>query len=367
MQTERKGKGQMGRHLIRYLRLGISGFLLLVLLAASSVLTEAREENDGGWVSFFLVCNAGMSNQGGNADNTMMAVNLNRNTGAIRLLMFTWDTFVEYEGFDVPQRIDMAYRNKGPEGSMEIFNSNFDMDIDNFISLNYLNLASMIDNYGGVTVDVSRAERNALNAMVASKKESVQAMEDTNILEQFALDLLAEEYYLSDFGPDTHLNGLQAVGFGWLQYDSVYNCCQREVKVIASLFRSISETLKEEVTFYTNESGEPDAGFFRRTINLDDVSASDLEFLMREVSPIFDMSYNNLPEEEIISITLAFARTSYLASRQGADIMDQLEYEVFPVEAREPYDMVAGALGHLVDAQQNSIKMKEFFYGEDDG
>ena len=357
----------MRRYIDRYLPLGISFFLLLGLLAGSPALTWAKEKKDDGWVSFFLVCNAGMSNQGGNEDNTMMAVNINQNTGDIRLLMFAWDTFVEVEGFDVPQKIDMAFRNKGPEGSMEVFNSNFDMDIDNYISLNYLNLASMIDNYGGVTVNISRAERNALNAMVAAKAKSVQALEDTNIPLQFAFDLLAEEYYLSEFGPDTHLNGLQAVGFGWLQYDSVYNCCQREVKVIASLFRSISEKLKEEVTFYTNESGDPGAGFFRRTINLDDLSESDQDFLMREVSPIFDMSYNNLLEEEIIGITVAFARMSYLASRQGADIMDQLQYEVFPLEARDPYDMVAGASGHLVDAKENRKKMKEFFYGEADG
>ena len=126
--------------------------------------------NESGWVTFLLICNEGMNNTGSNVGNTLMAVSMNSQTGKIRLMMVTWDTFVEYEGYDVPQVIDMAYRNGGPEEAIKIFDNNFNLHIDRFMSLNFLNLATLIDDYGGVTVDITRAERNALNGMVASKR-----------------------------------------------------------------------------------------------------------------------------------------------------------------------------------------------------
>ena len=358
-------------------RLLIDAVLLGIMLcfAVVSVFADAADEteeiltseeaSEKGWVDFYLMCNEGMSNRGGNSGNTSMVVAMNELTGTIRLMMFAWDTFVEYEGYDLPQRLDMAYRNSGPEETVKVFNDNFDLGVEKFLSLNYLNLATLIDEYGGVDVEVSRAERNALNSMVASKKENIQAEEDANLLDQIVVEMLAKKYYLNEFGPDTHLNGLQAVGFGWLQYDSVYNCCEREVEVIAELFRSVGRTLSEEVLFYNDDAGIPEVKDYRRLINLDDVTEEDLIFLRSAISPIFDTSYHNLTEEEIETITLAIAKTYYKAARQGVNILDQIETTIFPLEVHNPYDQVAGTEAHLIDYDANSKAMREFLYMDD--
>ena len=336
--------------------------LVLCLLPASGLAEEADNMND--WVTFLLICNEGMNNDKGNAGNTLMVVSMNPDEGKIRLMMFTWDTFVNYEGYDIPQKLDMPYRNNGPEEAMKVFNANFDMNIEHFMSLNYLNLASMIDEYGGVNVDISRAERNALNGMVGSKKNRLQEEVAAGRLGQNVVDMLAAQYYLTDFGPDTHLNGLQAVGFGWLQYDSVYNCCEREVEVIASLFHSVGEYMADKVILYTNESSgleNPDA---RRTINLDEMSEEDYAFLRQLMDPIFQMSYHNLTEEEIQDISMALARIAYKASRQGVNIFDSLYYTVLPLEATQPYDLVAGTQGHLIDKDANIAHIREFLFSK---
>ena len=221
------------------------------------------------------------------------------------------------------------------------------------------------DSYGGVDVDITRAERNALNGMVASKKENIQAQANSGLLSQIIIEMLAKEYYLDEYGPKTHLNGLQAVGFGWLQYDSVYNCCLREVKVIANLFESVSKQINEKVVFYTNDTDYPKNPRNRRVVNLDDISPEDLEFLLDTVNPIFQMSYHNLTEEEIIRISSTLARVAYAGRRQGVDIFDSLEYAIFPLEAKNEYDYVAGTKGHLVDYAANSAAMKEFLYKAD--
>lgn len=339
---------------------------LALLVTAVPAGVQAREEEDlKEWVTFFMICNEGMNNDGGNVGNTMMAISMQPYSGRIRLMMFTWDTFVEYEGYDVPQKIDMAFRNNGPEENVKVFDANFDMDIENYISLNYLNLASLIDNYGGVNVDIARAERNALNGLVGSKKRDLQNRADSNLLTQAAVELLASEYYLSEFGPGTHLNGLQAVGYGWLQYDSVYNCCLRDVKVISNLFYSTGNTIGEEVVFVEDGYDLPDDVGSRRVVNLDQITDEDKEYLYRLVAPIFEMSYNNLTDEQIMNISLALARVSYEARRQGVEILDLMEYAIYPMEAQRSYDIVAGTEGHLIDVEANKTAMKNFLYPAD--
>ena len=341
-------------------------FFMASFMRANASAETIPEADDHGWVTFFLICNEGMKNDGGNSGNTLMVVSMNPETGMIKLMPFTWDTFVRYEGYDVLQRLDMPYRNRGPEETMKVFNDNFHMDIKLYMSLNFLNLASLIDAYGGVTVDVSIAERNALNGMIASKKETLLQQADMGLIDQAMIEMLVSQYYLNDYGPETHLNGMQAVGFGWLQYDSVYNCCLRDVHVIAALFSSVGKAISKKVILYTNESGYPTNINGRRAINLDEMTDEDIAFFREEMSPIFQKAYNNLNEENIRDISNALLRTAYLASRQGVNVFDHVKYIVLPLEAQKPYDLVAGAKGHIVDYEKNEEEMKAFLFSDED-
>lgn len=339
---------------------------LLLALCLLPVFALAEEkEGEGNWITFLLICNEGMNNDKGNAGNTLMVAAMDPVLGKIRLMSFTWDTFVDYEGYDVPQKLDMPYRNGGAEEAVKVFNDNFGLDIQYYLSLNYLNLASLIDEYGGINVEITRAERNALNGMVASKKSSLQKQVAGGFLSQAVIDMLAKEYYLNDFGPDTHLNGLQAVGFGWLQYDSVYNCCERDADIIAALFHSVGTFLTERLALYTNETGKPEETDGKRAVNLDDVSDEDYEYIRQMISPIFQMSYNNMEDDEIKRVTLSLARIALQAAREGTSIFDLVSKTVLPLEATQPYDYVAGAQGHLIDKEANIEAVRKFLYSED--
>ena len=348
------------------IRILIRWTALLMILCLLPIFSLAQEtKKDSNWVSFLLICNEGMNNDKGNAGNTLMVAAMEPVQGKIHLMMFTWDTFINYEGYDVPQKLDMPYRNNGPEEAVKVFNENFGLNINHYLSLNYLNLASLIDEYGGVNVDVTRAERNALNGMVGSKKIRLQEEVASGALSQTVIDLLAQEYYLNDFGPNTHLNGLQAVGFGWLQYDCVYNCCERDSKVVAALFHSAGNFIADKVALYTNDTGKPEDDYGRRPINLDEVSEEDYQFLREQIAPIFQMSVNNMEEDEIRSITLSLARIAYQAEREGTSIFDLIRSTILPLEATKPYDIVAGTKGHLIDKEANIAAVKEFLYSED--
>ena len=176
--------------------------------------------------------------------------------------------------------------------------------------------------------------------------------------------MLADEYYLSDYGPETHLNGLQAVGYGWLQYDSVYNCCLRDVKVIAALFSSVGKTLREKIVLYTNETGYPQNAEGKKAINLDEMTDEDKTFFRSELAPIFEMAYHNLSEENIQDISDALLKVAYKASRQGVNIFDSILYKILPLEATEPYDTIGGTEGHIVDKKANEEAIKQFLFAE---
>lgn len=339
-------------------------FSLLPLLSVTAEESGAYELPE--WVTFFLMCNEGMHNDGDNVGNTMMAVAMSPTYGRINLAIMTWDTFVRYSGYDMPQLLDQPFRVAGPEESMRVFNENFSMDIDRFLSVNYLALANMIDEFGGVTVPVSRAERNALNGMVASKANQVLKAYENNLMAGIGLEILTNEYYLEEYGPETHLNGLQAVGFGWLQYDSVYNCCEREISVISDFFGSVSEAINGKVVFYDNTFGAPEVQDGRRRINLDDPTEEDLALMRKYVDPIFAWSYNNLTEEEIASISIAIARTAFSASRYGVNLFRQVAIDILPLEVLNEYDVIAGKEGHLIDYDANAEALKEFLYRTDE-
>ena len=100
-----------------------------------------------------------------------------------------------------------------------------------------------------------------------------------------------------------------------------------------------------------------------RNGDTDELSMAQLAFLTTNMAD----AYHNLPEEAIIGITQTLARVAFAASRQGVDIFDSLEYRIFPLENQDPYDIIAGAKGHLVDTAKNTEAMKQFLYGEADG
>ena len=95
------------------------------------------------------------------------------------------------------------------------------------------------------------------------------------------------------------------------------------------------------------------------------MTEDDYAFIREQIDPIFQKSFNNLTEDKIRELTLAMARVAFQASRQGVDIFDSVKTMVLPLEAKNEYDIIAGAKGHLVDKEANSAAIREFLFKED--
>ena len=340
--------------------------LLLACMGPASVSAE-REETAGEseWVTFLLLCNEGMLNDGGDVGNTVMIVSMNPSAGSIRQLVFTWDAFVDYPGFETPQLLDKPFRVGGPEETRKLFNLNFRQNIQSYLSLNFLNLAALIDDFGGVTLDVTRAERNALNGMVASKKQSALTALKSLMLDENRFSSMFDSYYLDEYGPETRLNGLQAVGYGWLQYDSVANCCVREMKVVSELFRQMSQFVQNRAAFYRDGDARPDGSDGRRPIHIDQMTDEDVQYLYELISPIFERSYTNLTRQDIEDISVTIIRAAYAAQQSGKNMLEAIDYQVLPLENGSPYVTIPGIQGVLLDSEPTNLALNQFLYDAD--
>lgn len=98
--------------------------------------------------------------KGSRSDSTMIA-NINLDTGEIKLVSLYRDTFLnigkEY------RKCNAAYSFGGAEQAIRMMNLNLDMDIENFVTVNYKGLADVINGVGGVYIDVDDEEIVHLN------------------------------------------------------------------------------------------------------------------------------------------------------------------------------------------------------------
>ena len=81
-------------HKAKAISLCLAFILTAMQFIACASADTIPEANMQGWVNFFLICNEGMTNDGGNVGNTLMVVSLSPKTGMIKLMPFTWDTFI---------------------------------------------------------------------------------------------------------------------------------------------------------------------------------------------------------------------------------------------------------------------------------
>lgn len=339
--------------------------VLCVLLCFLQMASGIHAEDAGEWVTFLLLCNEGMRNDGGDVGNTLMVMSVNAELGIIKQVAFLWNTFVKADGYEMPQLLSQAFRVNGPEEAVKVFNRNFNQNIESYLSINFLNLSSLIDEYGGITLDITRAERNALNGMVASKKRTLENILANQGLGTALFDSLFEEYYLLEHGPDTQLSGIQAVGYGWLQYDTVANCCTRAATVIAQLFFQVRAYVDERVVFYTDARAMPEELDGKRPINADHMTEEDERYVTQLLAPIFEQSYNNLTDEQIVSITRAILKTAYAAYEQEEDVFDMIQFQIMPLENGQLPVELGGVNGIVVDYEQNALALNQFLYHVD--
>lgn len=115
----------------------------------------------------------GQLEAGTHADTIIIAA-IDNETKIVRLVSVYRDLLVQKQDGSI-RKANSAYFQGGPKEAINMLNSNFDLDIQEYITVDFKALADAIDLLGGIKVDVSEAEAIAMNeyigetAMVAGK------------------------------------------------------------------------------------------------------------------------------------------------------------------------------------------------------
>ena len=95
--------------------------------------------------------------------DVQIIVSLNKDTGSIKLTSVMRDLYVEIPGYKSKQRANVAYSRGGGELAMATINKLLEMNIQHYVSINFFGLASIIDSLGGLDIELTKAEANAIN------------------------------------------------------------------------------------------------------------------------------------------------------------------------------------------------------------
>lgn len=154
----------------------------------------------------------------GNSD-AMILLTINSSTKKIYMTSFMRDLYANIPNIGV-RKLNAAHANGGGPLLVSTLESNYGVSIDNYASVDFNSMSTIIDMVNGVDLDVSTEEARVANGYI----DEICALQGKD----------ANAYHIQGGGV-IHLNGIQAVSFARIRYvgnaDYERTARQREVMV----------------------------------------------------------------------------------------------------------------------------------------
>ena len=97
--------------------------------------------------------------------DAMMILSVDVKHDKIKAVSLMRDSLVEIPGYG-KKKLNSAYALGGEELAIKTINHNFDMNITDYVALNFNQLAGIVDALGGVDVEITEAERKNANKFI---------------------------------------------------------------------------------------------------------------------------------------------------------------------------------------------------------
>lgn len=97
--------------------------------------------------------------------DAMMILSVDVIQGDMKMTSLLRDSKVPIEGHG-ETKLNHAYAYGGPELAVKTINQVFDLDVKEFVTVNFNQLSDIVDAVGGVTLEISEAEKNEINSML---------------------------------------------------------------------------------------------------------------------------------------------------------------------------------------------------------
>ena len=168
------------------------------------------------------------------------SINPTANQPVIKLVSIARDTLVKvYAKNKEPYytKINEAYGAGGEETTLRTLNKNFNLNIDNFISVEMVGFAKILDKLGGIELEITRSEKDQINGIINTTK-SLKKLTNS---------------YVKNHGK-VHLNGAQTVAFARIRKKPTkdgnnddFGRGDRQREVISKIFEKIKKTPKSKI------------------------------------------------------------------------------------------------------------------------
>ena len=132
--------------------------------------------------------------------DTVIIISINNDTGAVKMVSLYRDTYLNIIGRDGStyySMVNAAYSGGGAQSAVSTLNTNLDLNISDYVVVNFSGLREIIDLMDGIDIKVSENEKNRINKIASDMVEGTD--EEAPVLEEY--------------GDLVHLNGLQATAF----------------------------------------------------------------------------------------------------------------------------------------------------------
>ena len=191
--------------------------------------TEEQGTMVEGITNILLVGTDGEYIEKWNRSDSMMVVTIDSKNKDIRISSIARDTYVDIPGYST-EKLTHAYAYEGIDLLREVFKVNFNLDIDKYIAVNFSSFMEIIDEIGGVVVDVPESGLESINSMI-----------DACYNYYSDKDSVGEKEYLTHAGTQ-RLNGYQALAFSRIRYtDSAFHREARHREVAESVYKEFAQ------------------------------------------------------------------------------------------------------------------------------
>ncbi|MDF2907001.1 MAG: hypothetical protein K0R34_2322 [Herbinix sp.] len=235
--------------------------------------------------------------------DTIVIASINNKTKDVKLISIYRDTYVNIPG-EGYNKINSAYFKGGYSLALSTINTNFDLDIKEFVTVNFSAIVKAIDLLGGIELDITNSELKYLNGYVR----------ELNRINK------TEVPGLTSAGTQT-VNGTQATAYARIRYTKGgdFKRAERQRIVIQKIFEK--------------------------------AKSSDISTINSIIDEMFPQIYTNLSTAEILD--LAKDLFSY-------NIIDNIG---FPYEKdAHTYNKVSYVFP--INLQDNVIRLHEFMFDE---
>lgn len=98
----------------------------------------------------------------GNHSDTIIVASINNKTKEIKLVSVYRDTYLNQSN-DKYNKATQAYYSGGPQQAINMLNMNLDLDITEYVTVDFAAITNVVDALGGITIDVTSEELEHLN------------------------------------------------------------------------------------------------------------------------------------------------------------------------------------------------------------